>query len=90
MRVTGVRDRVLKLAETVQKTAIRYIMASSGHRNGVSVVECFQIKIAAVGAFGTKETLSYADRVFKRMRCRGSLLGLFDPFHAGVSISRAR
>jgi hypothetical protein len=58
--------------------------------NGVNVVECFQIKIATVGAFGTKETLSYADRVFKRMRCRGSLLSLLHPFHARVSISRAR
>src|SRR5690348_16441047 len=36
----------------------------------------------------TKETLSYTDRVFKRVRCRGSWLGLFDPFHTHISVPR--
>ncbi len=71
----------------------RHIICSGinfGHRNGVNVVECFQNRSAAVIAFWTKEKLSYADRVFKRVRCRGSWLSLFDPFHTRIPISRVR
>lgn len=34
-----------------------------------------------------RKTLSYADRVFERVGCRGSWLCFFDAFHANVSVA---